>query len=289
MAAAGTVDIRAGSKVGGTVLGGIGTLTIGGTVGAVDAQVGTLHLTSSAVVLGSVTYHSANVATIDQGARVRGATTHQEATNDTSSFAGIPGAGIGVVGWLRMLVGLVALGGVGLALAPRFSRRTTEVLTRSPWASLGLGLAVVICVPIAALVVLIAGIFVGGWWLSFLMLALYAALFGLSFVVGGLTLGRLICRWAGWSQVPLIGALALGLALLGLVSLVPWAGPVLLILVSLAGTGALVLAAVETRRSAQSLPLEPEQAKSGVRSETRETVTRDLPEPGGGFAQGGAR
>jgi hypothetical protein len=193
-----------------------------------------------------------------------------------------------VIDWLRTLVGLVVLGGIGIALAPRFSRRTTEVLTRSPWASLGLGLAVVVCVPIAAIAVVVVGSVVGGWWLALLLLAIYAATFALSFVVGGLTLGNLVCRWAGWSRVPMIGALALGLALLGLVTLVPWAGALGLILVSLAGTGALILAAVQTRRSSQVVPPVFEQ-EGGPERRQPASVTRDLPAPTGGLPQGVAR
>jgi hypothetical protein len=56
----------------------------------------------------------------------------------------------------------VILGLLFILLAPRFGRRTVGTLGGSPWASLGLGIGLLICVPIAALLVFVVGLFVGG-------------------------------------------------------------------------------------------------------------------------------
>src|SRR5690606_24287040 len=117
--------------------------------------------------------------------------------------------------------GAFALGLLFVLLFPRFSRQTGSTLSSSPWASLGLGLVALIAVPIVAIIVLVVGILIGGWWLALIVLSLYGIALALSFVVAGLFVGRWILDRVARTGFHLIWGLLLGLAILLLVSLVP--------------------------------------------------------------------
>src|SRR2546430_1145794 len=102
-----------------------------------------------------------------------------------------------VIGWLRTLVGLGVLGVVFVLLAPGYSRRTADTLGRSPWRSLALGLALLIGVPVAALLAFVVGLFIGGWWLALMAVALYAGALMLGIAVSGLFVGRWLLERSG--------------------------------------------------------------------------------------------
>ncbi len=143
---------------------GGGDLTINAAVGGdVLANVNTLHLGNGAAIQGNVTYRSDNQATVDSGAKVQGRLVRR------ARETGQPPLGLQILfGWLRALVGLFALGLIVVLVVPGLSQRTIATLRASPWASLGLGVLLLIAVPIVALAVLVAGIIVGagGWGCS---------------------------------------------------------------------------------------------------------------------------
>jgi hypothetical protein len=247
--AGGTVTLGSGARVGRDVLANAGSTTVDGRVGRnVRMGGGTLRLDDGAVVGGNLIYTSNQQAAIATGATVRG--TIQRYAPQRMGFwpaAGLFGrTGDSVVGWLRTLIGLFVLGLLFILLAPRFGRRTVGTLGGSPWASLGLGIALLICVPIAALIVFVVGLFVGGWWLALILLALYGIALVLSIAVTGLFLGRWILERVGRGPVPLVWALLLGLVCLLLVSLVPVAGGLVIALAMLCGLGALALTAARS-------------------------------------------
>jgi hypothetical protein len=247
--AGGTVTLGSGARVGRDVLANAGSTTVDGRVGRnVRMGGGTLRLDDGAVVGGNLIYTSNQQAAIATGATVRG--TIQRYAPQRMGFwpaAGLFGrTGDSVVSWLRTLIGLFVLGLLFILLAPRFGRRTVGTLGGSPWASLGLGIALLICVPIAALIVFVVGLFVGGWWLALILLALYGIALVLSIAVTGLFLGRWILERVGRGPVPLVWALLLGLVLLLLVSLVPVAGGLVTAVAMFCGLGALALTVIRS-------------------------------------------
>ena len=247
--AGGTVTLGSGARVGRDVLANAGATTVDGRVGRnVRVGGGTLRLDDGAVVGGNLIYTSNQQAAIATGATVRGTIQRYEPQRmGVWPAAGLFGrTGDSVVGWLRTLIGLFVLGLLFILLAPRFGRRTVGTLGGSPWASLGLGIALLICVPIAALIVFVVGLFVGGWWLALILLALYGIALVLSVAVTGLFLGRWILERVGRGPVPLVWALLLGLVLLLLVSLVPLAGGLVIAVAMFCGLGALALTAVRS-------------------------------------------
>lgn len=230
-----TRNIRAGS----------GDLTLSGPVGGdVHANVGSLQLTSGAVVKGRLSYTSEQAAVVEPGAKVQSIQRQipRDAggpVNRTNNF---------VVPWLRRLVGLLLLGLGFVLVFPGFSRRTAGTLGGSPWASLGLGFALLLVVPIVALILFIVGLFIGGWWLAVIMLTAYATALLLGVVVAGLFLGGWVLGRAGWSRGHITLALLLGVVLLMLVGLVPYVGGLVFFLATLFGLGALALAFMHARR-----------------------------------------
>ncbi len=118
----------------------------------------------------------------------------------------------------------------------------------APWQSLGLGALLLIGVPIVAVIVLIVGLLIGGWWLALIALVLYGMVLVLGYIVAGLRLGRWVLAWIGRPEAHLILALLVGLALLTLLGLLPYIGFVVALLAVLFGMGALVWALVRTRQ-----------------------------------------
>jgi cytoskeletal protein CcmA (bactofilin family) len=247
----GTVRLEPGARVGRDLLSGAGAVLLAGQVARnVQAGSGTLRLDDGALVGGNLTYSSDQKAQIAPGARVEG-TIAQHAPPRLGIWpAGglLGGQADPVIGWLRTLVGLGALGVVFVLLAPGYSRRTADTLGRTPWLSLALGLALLIGVPVTALLVFGVGLFLGGWWLALMALALYAIALVLGVVVSGLCIGRGLLQRARGRSAPLAGAVLLGLVLLLLVSVVPVVGGPVVALAMLGGLGALALTALRSSR-----------------------------------------
>src|SRR5207253_1870286 len=140
-------------SVDGTVNGNVifagSSVSIRGQVsGSVTAQDETLRLTGRAVIDGSLTYTSASDAQLSSGAVIKGPT--QRRTPEQGPVPAANGPLALAIDWLRGLVGLLLLGLFIVLIFPHFSRRAGEAFVRAPLVSLGLGLLVLILVPILA-------------------------------------------------------------------------------------------------------------------------------------------
>ncbi|HSR22124.1 MAG TPA: hypothetical protein VLW53_01125 [Candidatus Eisenbacteria bacterium] len=225
---------------------GVGTLDLRGRVDRnVRAEVGNLHLESGAAVGGNLDYASDNTATIDSGATVSGVVTHSPANFARQPTPAERAFGV-FVGWIRLVVGLFALGLILVLLFGVFSRRASEAIGRSPLASLGIGLAVLIGVPIAALIVFIVGLLVGGWPLSLAALALLGIAAAVGYVLSALFLGRNGFRLLARTEAHPLLALLVGLVVLTAVGLIPILGGLIGLAAVVFGLGALTLTLVRT-------------------------------------------
>jgi len=256
LAGSGTVTV--GGPVGRSIRAGAETLTIAAPVGGdVLAQAGTLRLTSGASIMGSLTYTSGRDAVVEPGATVGGMTTRIETPAVPAEPTPAVQFGEAMLAWFRSLIGMTAYGLVLVLLFPLFSRRATDTLARDPWTSLGLGFAVLVGVPVSAVLLFGVGLLVGGWWIGPLALALYAAALPLGFVVLALYLGHLALLRAGRGDVATGWHLLAGLVLLGVVSVIPIAGGIVLLAALLFGLGAFVLALAGAYRGQPILAGEP--------------------------------
>ena len=232
-------DLRAGTN----------TTTIDGHVGRraqIDAD--TLRLTPRALVDGPLQYTSAKEASIAQGATVRGQVERHEAAQATPAAAG-PAAL--VINWLRGGLGLLVLGLILVFFFPGFSRRAGEALVRAPLRSLLVGVGVLIGLPLLAVLMFVAGAFVGTWWLGLALLAFYLAAFAVSLPVSALGVGASILRVTRRPALPAL-ALIVGLIVLLVVGLVPILGSVFLAVAALLGLGATSTAVAGGRRQEQA-------------------------------------
>jgi hypothetical protein len=110
------------------------------------------------------------------------------------------------------------------------------------WPSIGVGLVVFFGTPMAATFVFVVGLFLGAWWLAFVLLAVYWLLLVAGVVIGSVAVGRAILSGASKAGEPsLVWSLLLGVLLVWVVGLIPVFGWLAAWVVMLAGAGALVL------------------------------------------------
>jgi hypothetical protein len=147
-----------------------------------------------------------------------------------------------LVNWLRRIVGFSLLAGVLILLIPGMPRSLSVATETSPWPRIGIGLALLLTVPLAGLLLFAIGLPVGLWWLGVMVLALYPVLLLVSMAVSGLALGSWLSQRAHRPEVPAVLMFAAGILLLSLLSLLPYIGPIVTIAALIFGLGVLVLA-----------------------------------------------
>jgi hypothetical protein len=224
-----------------------GSLTLRSHVGG-DVRGNVDHLKlDGAQIAGNLDYTSNNPVQLVNGASVTGTRTRHTPTDQGRNLGG------GFVGWLRAVIGIFALGLLLIFLLPGVGTRAIDVLRAEPWASLGIGAAILVITPIVALIVFIVGIFIGGWWLGLLLIPLWILALAVGYVVSGFLLGRLIFAQLGWGRYHDVLALLGGLFVLAIVGIIPVLGGLVGLVALVFGTGALALAVsrrVRTRPAA---------------------------------------
>jgi hypothetical protein len=212
-----------------------GSLTLRNKVGSdVRGRVDHLKL-DGAQIGGNLDYTSNNAVEKVNGASVAGTTTRHTPTDQGG------GARNGLVAWLQALIGILALGLILIFLLPGWSTRAIDTERAQPWASLGIGAAILVITPIVALVVFIAGIFLGFWWLGLLLIPLWILALAIGYVVSGFLLGRLIFAQLGWGRYHDALALLAGLFVLAVVGIIPVIGWLVGLVALILGAGALAL------------------------------------------------
>jgi cytoskeletal protein CcmA (bactofilin family) len=250
------------AKIGGDLLLGAGTALIDGLIqGDINGGVESLTIASTVSIQGKLTYISENEANIQSGAQIRGTITHQLPDVKERLAVGthrLPNVGerlvtgIGlwgkVIGFLMTLV----LGIVIVLLAPKRVKAVTESIRTHPWASLGWGAIILIFTPIAAGIVCITII---GLPLGLIALTLYIIAIYLTQLFAGLLIGQLIIgAFRGVeTRAALVGALALGLAILSLLRLIPYLGFFIGLATVLFGLGAIFVSERKLRTQAQNI------------------------------------
>lgn len=244
-----TGDVAIDGDVGGDVKAVAGNVRVDGSVGGdLDLQAGRVELGPNARVAGKLDYVSQSDALLAPGAVVGGAVTKTlpkdpqvvidaggfDDSEEEDSMAWSVGFSIFgfvaslLVGWLLLLVGGSA------ALKP------SSVLLDRPGQSLGLGFVGAIGIPLVALVAMIGIVTIPA---SILVLVGWFVALLVGELVTGLALGGVLSRslWRG-AETSKYWALALGLAVLVVASLVPYLGFLAECVSVLIGFGALLIA-----------------------------------------------
>ena len=281
--AGGQVDIGPMATVAGNVTVGGGQVSLNGPVkgsisvgggrvlidapveGDVVANAGQLTLGPNARLAGKLRYRSGDELVRDPAAQVAGTIEHLPLPGRAASGAQWHERGwdghrsersVGP-GWFWTL-GLMAIAAVLIAALPVTSARVVRTLT-TRWAwSLLLGFIALVCIPVAALILLITII---GIPLGLLAVLLYLALLLVGYVASGMALGQwALARWkadaagrTGWR----IAAAMLAVLALALLGSVPYLGGLVALAAVLAGIGAIAMQLVPGQALSASLTAQP--------------------------------
>jgi cytoskeletal protein CcmA (bactofilin family) len=262
---AGTVVVSPQAKVGGSMVAGTGSLELYGPVGK-GLTIGAGALTINSVIGGNVlvaaedftlqpktkiagdlTYWSQKEATFADNVALSGDTVFHEVKDDEAKASQVAKTtATGLVGALTaasavlVILGFVAMYITGiliLRLLPSFSERTVTMMKKNGWGSFGLGIVTVIVIPILAVTCMftVVGIPVG------IFLFMMTALLGFTgHIYASLFVGRSIFQGFKAERVHTAWQLLVGMAAIGIVSLIPIIGWLTKGILVLIGTGAVL-------------------------------------------------
>ena len=225
-------------------------IRVAGMVGRDVEVVGeSIIIASTARIAGDFTYRSIGEAMIEPGAEILGDVVFIR-SEAAKTMIGDVLAGVSAFG-LMFLLGLFLLGSLQILILPGTATGPAMRLGRSPWPALGAGCLILFVCPI---VIIVLGISIVGIPIMIVLGALYVISLFIGFLVAAGALGsqgaRLIGRSAELSPWTRMAALAAGLMFLAIVGLIPVLGPLVVILATAAGLGAVVLQLRNARQPA---------------------------------------
>ena len=147
-----------------------------------------------------------------------------------------------IVRWVRTVVPFLLLGLLLILLLPTLGGGVRGTAMRPPWERLGVGLLALIAMPSASIALLVGGVFLGVWWLGLMMLGLCAVALAAGYTFAGMVLGRALFDRLGWTSLNIFWALLGGLALISVLTLIPYVGAFVALASVTYGMGALLLA-----------------------------------------------
>lgn len=220
---------RLSGPVGRGVRGAVGSLVIDNSVGnGVRVSVGNLTLTDRAVINGDLVYTSENTAEIADGAQVTGEITRREPPVRRPGIAGR------IFSFIASFIAAFLFGLLLLLLFPVGMVRVADTVRGSPWISLLLGFVLLIVVPAAIVILLILLVTIP---ISLTILFFYVLGIYLAKVFVGLALGRTMVSYFKWN-IGNILAFLIGLAIIMLLGLIPFIGPLIRFVYVIFGLGA---------------------------------------------------
>ena len=262
----GSVNITSGANVGGSLVSGSGNLSVfapirkGLTVGSgnvilgnsiggdILAGVGQLTLSPNAKVSGNLTYWSDQDAQIQQGAQILGETTHnippKPQKDQPKKILGSIAITFKIISFISTLI----IGFLLIKFLPVFTKQTTEVINKRFLASLGIGFLTVVLTPIVfvILILLLVTIPLALIHLVAFLITLYLAKIFVAFWAGQKILERFDRKMGDFLTY------TLGLVVIYIVTMIPIIGWLAGLVVVLTGTGALILAKVNTYKQLRS-------------------------------------
>lgn len=236
-------QVRVNGKVTGYLQASGGRVFINGPVsGDVEATANRVELGPNARISGKLRFKSREALKRDQGAQVAGGVEQIAVPPAWMSQAEGVGRGIGSVASWIWTFGLMLVIVVLMAALPRFFADAAETLEGHPGASALTGFVLLVCIPVAAVILLITGI---GAPLGLLTVGAYLMLLVVGYLTAGAALGDwLLKRWnpghaaeKAWR----VGAAAAAVLAIALIGEVPWFGGLVAFGALLTGLGALAL------------------------------------------------
>ncbi|WP_227352884.1 polymer-forming cytoskeletal protein [Haladaptatus salinisoli] len=246
-AGGGNLVVARTGAVGGSLEGAAGYTLLAGTVGG-DAEVTseTLRVAETARIGGDLVY-DAETFERAPGATVAGTVRQDETLADVG-----PAPALRVPNWVGALYGFLVnllLGAVLLAVFPTFSGRVAERARDDPVLSAGVGLLLLVLVPILLVVFAVTII---GIPISLLGALLFAILLWIAAVYGSFAVGLWLLSLVDETNRWL--ALAVGLLVVALLGRIPVLGGLVRFVVLLLGLGALAMALRARYRGRRATP-----------------------------------
>jgi cytoskeletal protein CcmA (bactofilin family) len=220
-----------------------GTVRLNGEVqGDAEIRAEDLVIEPGTRIAGKLIYRGPEEPRIPDGAAIAGGVEFHERTarhfiEDTDTNVHVSEHGVGSVVWM---LGVFIAAAIFLLLFPRYSRESAAAIGRAPLRSIGLGLAIFVCVPFVGVVLLITII---GIPLALLLIPFYLLVLFLGWVTAALFVAQRGLE-ALRPQQPVttawwLFALFMGLLALWLVGKIPLVGDLIAFIALIAGIGAL--------------------------------------------------
>ncbi|GKS59453.1 hypothetical protein YTPLAS18_29800 [Nitrospira sp.] len=236
--------VRVDASVGRTVTVAGDTVTLGGSVGGyVNAAARALEVASTAKIAGHVSYLGQNPPQIHPDAQIGGPVNRRDIPTIQIPWADQldqvwQWLGVGLL--LTSALSTLVLGVVIVGLFPRSVERTMEQLSGNLLQSGGIGLLLCILTPVL-IVMLLLSLF--GLPIALVLLGVLAVMLYVARIFTMTWVGRGIQTQLGWSR-PTTPAFIIGLVIYYALRLIPVFGPVVGVVATLVGLGAVARAAV---------------------------------------------
>ena len=233
--------VELAGRVGGDVRAAAVRVRIAGTIeGDAALAAREIELLPGARIAGNLTYWSSQEARVAPGAQVDGRIIRRQP--EFLDRAGRVLTVMSVITRVVFVLNLFVAGVILFLLFPGLTISAALTVGRRPWASLGMGLAILVLTPVVALSLILTVI---GVPLALTLTWLYVAALLLGFLTAAFYLGDLVLRafrrGTRPSRAARIAALGVALLVLALVRFVPIAGPLVLLLTLVLGVGAWTL------------------------------------------------
>jgi len=148
-------------------------------------------------------------------------------------------------GWIRTVVVFTVVGWLALLVAPGLRSRGRISIRSSPWKRLALGFILVLDIPLAMVLILLLGVPLGVWWLGIVGLVLFIALCVVGYAFAGFQLGALVTNRVWEGRHAWLVTLPFGVAVLAFIGLLPYVGPISVLIAIVYGLGSMVYAPAE--------------------------------------------
>jgi cytoskeletal protein CcmA (bactofilin family) len=216
-------------------------IVLDGTVsGDADFAGDKLRLGPNARIEGELNYRSGNAIVVDQGAQVVGGIHHTTRKPDWRRL----GHGAAILGGITISIGMVLLGAVLVLGMPGFTREAGALIRSKPWHALGIGVAMLVGVPLALAILAVT---IVGIPLALLLAFAYGALLMLGYLMGAIFLGDFVLERVDAAKLASVWwrtlFLLLAIVAIAILHRVPVVGDLAWCLLFLAGLGAFTLRA----------------------------------------------
>jgi hypothetical protein len=142
---------------------------------------------------------------------------------------------------LRRLLVLAIISGLLFVFIPGLWTPVGATARTAPWSRLGLGLCLLIALPVVGVLLFMVGLSLGLWWFGLLVLLVFVCILAAGVTLTGVVAGAWLLQRIRDPRVPPIAAVAVGLLALTVLGLLPTVGAAVTVLAMIYGAGALLL------------------------------------------------